>query len=315
MGHSTGATNTYQTFETIGAREDLSDTIYLVSPKTTPFLAAIGTTSIHSFQYDWQTDLLAVPRDNAHVEGADFEAEVIVATVRPVNRTQIFMNSLSVSDTNEVVKKAGRGREMARELIKGADELKTDIEKAFTGNQTPTTGTNSVAGLLRPLPGWYTTNVSDGGGSAANGNATTARVAGTSRPFTEGVLKDNLELVYNAGGTPDVCMVGTFNRRVFSTFDGGAMRTDKSEDARVTATVRIYESDWGPIMVVPNRIQRAEDAHNLDTSMWKNAVLRPMKTVDIAKQGDNTKAFIVSEVTLEASNQAASGLITDLTTS
>lgn len=36
---------TFQTFQQIGIREDLSDEIFLISPTETPFLTGIGKTS------------------------------------------------------------------------------------------------------------------------------------------------------------------------------------------------------------------------------------------------------------------------------
>ena len=45
---------------------------------------------------------------------------------------------------------------------------------------------------------------------------------------------------------------------------------------------------------------------------WALATLRPMQTMDLAKTGDAEKAIILTEVTLEARNEAASAVIADL---
>ena len=61
--------NTFLTFSAIGNREDLSDTIYMISPVETPFLSMIGKTKATATLHEWQTDALATPAANAQLEG------------------------------------------------------------------------------------------------------------------------------------------------------------------------------------------------------------------------------------------------------
>ncbi len=61
---------TYQTYTSIGQREDLSDVIYSISPTDTPFMSSIGKAKATATNHEWQTDALAsAVLTNAAVEG------------------------------------------------------------------------------------------------------------------------------------------------------------------------------------------------------------------------------------------------------
>jgi hypothetical protein len=53
----TQATNTTDSFDVIGNREDLSDIISDVSPTETPVLSAMGSTPAKNTLHEWQTDV------------------------------------------------------------------------------------------------------------------------------------------------------------------------------------------------------------------------------------------------------------------
>jgi len=46
---------TYQTYTSIGQREDLSDVIYSISPTDTPFMSSIGKAKATATNHEWQT--------------------------------------------------------------------------------------------------------------------------------------------------------------------------------------------------------------------------------------------------------------------
>lgn len=310
-------TNTFLSFSAIGNREDLSKMIYNISPTQTPFMGRIAKNKATAVLHEWQTDALDTAAANAQIEGDDPTVSngfaAATPTARLVNRCQISAKTVVVSGTQDAVEKAGRDREIVYQTALKAKSLKRDIEFVLTNNQAPVTGDSSTARQLRPLVGWYTTNTVANGGS--NGTTSAARSDGTQRAFTEALVKQGLQLAWTQGGDVDLILVGAFNKTVFSTFTGNATRMDKSEDKRVIATTDVYESDFGTHRVVASRFSRARDCHLLDTSMWALSYLRPMKTIDLAKTGDNEKGYMLCEYTLEARNQAASCLVADLTTS
>ena len=61
----------YDRYTAIGAREDLTDVIYDISPTDTPIMSSIGKTKATAINHEWQTDsLAAATTNNALVEGA-----------------------------------------------------------------------------------------------------------------------------------------------------------------------------------------------------------------------------------------------------
>lgn len=308
-------TNTHLSFAAVGNREDLSDQIYNIAPKDTPFIAAIGKAKATAVLHEWQTDSLAAAAANAQLEGDDITAfQAVVSTVKLGNRCQISYKTAIVSGTQDVVDKAGRQREIIYQLVKRSNELKRDLEFIVCGNQLPQDGTASVARQLRPLCGWYSTNKSRGAGGA-DGTVSTTATDGTQRALTESLVKTVLQSCWTNGGNPDLLLVGPFNKTVFSGFTGNATRFDQAEDKKLISTIDVYESDFGAHKIVASRFSRERDCHILDTSLWALAYLRKMQTVDLAKTGDADKGMVLAEFTLEARNQAGSGIVADLVTS
>lgn len=308
-------TNTFLTFSAIGNREDLADTIYNISPTDTPFSGRIGKGKASAVLHEWQTDALAAAAANAQLEGDDHTSfAAVTPTVRIGNRCQISSKDVIVSGTQDAVNKAGRKREMVYQMLLRSRELKRDIEFVLTNNQAPVTGNSTTARQLRPLCSWYATNDSRGAGGA-DGSSTTAATDGTQRALTEDLVKTVLQNCWVAGGMPDVLMSGAFNKQTISGFSGNHTRIQETANKKLVTAIDVYVSDWGSHRVVPNRFSRARDLHVLDMDYWAVAWLRPLHTVDLAKTGDASKGLIQGEYTLESKNEAASGIVADLTTS
>ncbi|MDI9409822.1 MAG: DUF5309 domain-containing protein [Candidatus Pacebacteria bacterium] len=312
--------NSFTSFSAVGNREDLSDTIYNISPVDTPFLAAIGKSKATAVLHEWQTDALAPVAANAQLEGDDVlggnnMASAVTPTARLSNRCQISRKDVVVSGTQDVVQKAGRSSEIVYQMLKRAKELKRDIEFTLTNNQVPNSGSDSVARKLRPLCGWYSTNSYRGSGGSNGTVSAAATDNGTLRSLTESMVKTALQACWTAGGNPDLIMSGPFNKTVISGFTGNNTRFQDTSDGKLSAAIDIYESDFGIHKVAANRFSRDRDLHILTTEMWAIAYLRPMQTLDLAKTGDNEKGQIIAEYTLESRNEAASAIIADLVNS
>ena len=106
-------TNTFDSYDARGIREDLQDVIYDISPSETPFYSSVAKVTASNTYHEWQTDALRASADNKHVEGDDTVAEARTATSRLGNYTQIFKNAVTGPDTDSGLKKAGRDAEMA----------------------------------------------------------------------------------------------------------------------------------------------------------------------------------------------------------
>lgn len=318
------ATNTFLTFSAIGNREDVANVIYNISPKETPFSGSIGKTTADAVYHEWQVDALAAAASNAQLEGDDIATyDSVTPTTRPGNRAQIVRKTLVISGTQDAVKKYGRKLEFTYQLTKKTAELKRDIEFALTQNQAMVNGNSTTARKLRPFESWIGdnqgafngTNSSRGATGANAASATAAPTDGTARPLTEALLKPVLQQIATNGGMVNQIHVGAFNKTVMSGFTGNNTRMQDTSDGKLNTALSVYVSDFGEHKIVFNRFSRAQSALLVDTGMWAMATLRPMKTIDLAKTGDATKGMVLAEFTLEARQEAASGIVADLTTS
>ena len=310
-------TNTFDTYDAIGIREDLQDVIYSISPTETPFMSSAAREQVKNTFHEWQTDALAAAvTNNAVIEGDDATLDAASATSRIGNYTQIMDKTVVITGTQESVDKAGRASELAYQIAKKSKELKRDIESTLLTNQARAAGNSTTARTFGSIGAWIATNdnlAGDGTSPTAN-NGSYARNDGTQRALTEDMLKDVIKNVWNAGGNPSVVMVGPFNKQKISGFTGGSTRFDASEDKTLYTSIDVYYSDFGDLEVVPNRFSRDRDALVLDMDYWSVGFLRDFTMHELAKTGDAEKRQLLVELTLISRNEAASGGVFDLTT-
>ena len=312
---------TYQTYTAIGQREDLSDVIYNISPTETPFLNSVGKSKATAIYHEWQTDsLAAASTSNAAVEGATASDATISPTVRVGNRTQISQKTIKISGTLDAVNKAGRKSEKAYQLAKASSEIKRDMEATLLSNQTAANGNSTTARNLGGLQAWLASNTSNGSGGSAGANGTTARTTGTDRAFTATLLNTVMQSAFTNGGSPTMLLVTPAQKVVASTFSGIATRyrdVPANQQAQIINAADVYVSDFGIIQIVPDRfIPNADNddtAFLLDTEMAAVAYLRPFQTNELAQVGDADLTQLLVEYTLEVKNEAAHGIISDLT--
>jgi hypothetical protein len=115
-------------------------------------------------------------------------------------------------------------------------------------------------------------------------------------------------------------MAGSFNKQAMSAFVGGgnsgpAQRTVDGDSSRVNTAIDIYVSDFGSLAVVPNRFMVQESVLVLEMDKWCLSSLSTFEETPLAKTGDSDRVQLLSEYTLEAKNEAASGIIADNTIS
>lgn len=318
----TVASGTFQTFQAVGNREDLEDDIWDVSPTETPFANMIKKGKATATRHEWQTDALAAAATNANVQGDEAVINTVTPTVRLSNLCQILDKVVAVSGTQEVVDKAGRASEMARQTTKMMKELKRDLEYALIRNQASTAGAAGTAATLASVESWLATNkTSVGSGTAqttpgyASGSVaapTDSTAAGT---LTEAHLKATIAQIWAAGGDPTVIMVGPKTKQKISTFSGVATRfrnVPEGRQAQIISGVDLYVSDFGEHKIIPNRFMRDQNVLLLDMDYWELARLRPTQAWPLAKTGDSDKKQMLMEVTLVSRNELASGKITDI---
>ncbi len=311
---------TYQTYTAVGQREDLSDVIYNISPTDTPMMSSIGKSKATATYHEWQTDSLDAAALGGAVEGADASSITASPTSRVGNRTQIFTKSVAVAGTLEAVDKAGRKSEKAYQLAKVSSELKRNIELTLLSNQVSAAGNSSTARTMGGIQAWLSSNGDFGASGSAGSGGTTARTDGSNRTFTEALLKTVVAEVYVSGGSPKVLMVNPTHKQTVSAFAGIAAQrymAPSNEPTTIIGAADVYMSDFGTISVVPNRFMNSvndgdEVAFVVDPDMLAVAYLRPFQTIELAKTGDSEKTQLLAELTLEVKNEAACGIVADL---
>ena len=264
--------------------------------------------------HEWQTDALDAVAANARVEGDEYTYSAVTPTVRLNNQTQISSKTVIVAGTQMATNKAGRDSEMAYQLAKHSKALKRDMESALTGKVARAAGSTSAARTLGGFETWPTSNVSRGGGSPAGSGAGSGAApvdAATKRDLTEALLKTVVQSCYTNGGEPSVVMVGPVNKGKVSAFTGRASARQMIDATKIQAAADLYSSDFGDFKVIPNRFSREQTAYIIDPEFWKVVYLRDFKQEEVAKTGDAIKRALLVEYTLQASNQASSGVIAD----
>ena len=326
----------FHTYQAIGMREDLSNTIYNIAPTETPVVSSIGKTKATATLHEWQTDTLGAAANTALVEGADAAAFTAVPTVRATNRTQIMGKTVNITGTLDSVDKAGRKTETAYQLAKAGQELKRDIEFAILGNVAPVVSAAGTPPLMASIQTWIRTNYTTVGTVAAGAPAApaappgsairTKSTAGNTAAFTEVSLKAAMKAAFNSGGTPTMLVVPPNQKVKVSGFAGIAANRVSTPNAGTTTKAAaivgaadVYLSDFGMLSVIPERFMTADHAANngeqaliLDPTMLSLATLRPFQSTLLAKTGDSEKHQMLTELTLQVSNEAAHAIVADL---
>jgi len=311
-------TNTFDSYDAVGIREDLSDIIHDVSPEETPLYSACGKSKARNTYHEWQTDALRSSAANAHIEGDETAAEARTSTVRLGSYTQIFKNAVIIPGTDEGLDKAGRAKEMAYQTLKIAKEQKLDIEKALFANNARVAGSATAARELAGLPSWIVTNIDEAGdATAATGDGTDARTDGTAAAFSQTRFDGVMQSIWESGGNPDSVYLSAFQMNVALGFDGNNNQRSNitAESEKVIKHMSVYVTPWGTVKFVPSREQRGSDVFVIQDDMFEVAVLRPTKNEALAKDGDYEKRQVVTELTLVSKNEKASGAVYDCTTS
>lgn len=319
-------TGTFSKYDAVGIRESLSDAIYNISPSKTPFMSMAGRGSAGgNTKFEWQTDALAAASTTNYViEGDDIGTfDAVTPTVRLDNQTQISRKTVVVTGTLEATTRAGRKSELAYQMAKKMQELKTDMESMCLANNAKVVGNDTTARETGSLLAYLGTNTfhqsgSSGADPSPLDGSDPRTDDGTPVAFTEAMLKDVAAQIFTSGGTLKVLMLGTFNKQAASAFTGIAAQRHNAQGAKpstIVGAADIYVSDFGNLSIVPNIFQRGRDALFIDPEYVEIAYLRPFFKKDIAVTGDNIKKALYVEWGLKVKQEKALGGVFDLTTS
>jgi hypothetical protein len=304
-------------------REDLANVIFNVTPFKTPFQSSIAKTKATNDNHEWLTDVLRPSVSN----NEKIEAEAITTGTSPGIRTrkgnymQIATDIATVTKKAELMDKAGiPGKEMAYQLMKAGKELQMDVEKQLLSIQAKVAPTSGVAGRSATVASWILANQSVAGDGTANSDSTGDNVPtpGSNRTFSETLLTDIIDDVWDNSGDLDSHVVMA-NAAIVGKIRGFSGLVDSFDAVAAEGTifnrVTIYQSQFGPLKVVPNKHMQDNTCYVLDTSTWALAYGggKGIHMTDIATQASAETKLLETYYTLEARSEEANGGIYALT--
>ena len=312
---------TFLTTNAIGEREDLSDIIYRIDPAETPLFTAAAKETTSGVTTEWQVQELAAAVDTNHVnEGADYSYVNPTATTRLSNVHQIAAQAASVSNTLDVVDKAGRDRETAYvKVIKGLEQRR-DIEKSLFKNEAKSASDPRKTAKLMT---WLTNGdkPSDMGHGTGDGSDT-CDLTSTARALTLAQIEAAIKEAYEDGGSPSLLVMSPANKVAFSGLSSGSVATNQitttaPQEAAIVGSVSLFLSDFGTVNAVVDRQAPNSEMYVIDTDYVAIGTLpgRNFAVSDVAPTGDATKFAIITEYALIVRAPKAHAFIFGLNTS
>ena len=295
---------TYTSATAIGEREDLSDVIYRIDPDETPLVSNAQKETTKGIFHEWQVQELAAAVDtNSASEGADYSYVNPSATTRLGNYHQIAVQAASVSNTLDVVDKAGRDKETAYVKVLKGIEQRRDIEKSLFKNEARSASEPRKAAKLIT---WITNVDAPNDMAAATGDGSdVADLTGTAAALTLAKIDAAMLAAYNDGGAPNMLLMSPTNKQNFSGLSSGSVATNQitytaPREAAIIGSVSLYLSDFGELAVTVDRQCPNSEMYLIDTDYVCIGSLpgRMFSVSDVAPTGDATKFAIVSEYTL-----------------
>jgi hypothetical protein len=247
---------------------------------------------------------------NAALEGADKPGTRFTNRGRCSNYTQIFAATVEVSGTDMAASQLGLADEMDYQKQERLRELIRDLENTVINGGQPTSSPEGSGAVRRTMKGIIqrlSTNVFHTGDTG----------------FPSGTDLDETKLNYvlrkiweSSNGNVDLVVVNGFQKRKINAFLGGS-RSYGAVDTTFKDKVDYYESDFGLCRIIVTRWMPQDAALLLDSSRINVLPLagRSFYFKPLASSGDYECGELIGEYTLELKNEAASGLIRDLSTS
>jgi hypothetical protein len=296
--------NAFDSYTATGNREDLSDLISIISPLEAPAYDRFGSVKANGRLHEWQTDSLAAAAANSNIEGEAFAGTARTPTNRLNNICQVMIKQFSITDTQNIVDKAGRSSESAYQKTKALKELKRDCEfalfaSAATASITGISGATSVAPLMRSINDWQIGVVAQTG---VSGQVTAVTM-------TEQNFNANLQTAWGNGAKINTVYCGGAIKRVISAWATTTSRPrDIGTGTKIVQRVDVYDSDFGQLDIVLDRYVGSSSVFMLDDNLWKKAELVPVREKAIADTGLAANTMIWTQWTLEARNPTGNAM-------
>jgi hypothetical protein len=247
---------------------------------------------------------------NAALEGAARPNARFTNRTRCSNYTQIFTATVEVSGTDIAASQLGLADEMDYQKQERLRELLRDLENTVINGGQPTSdpqGSGTVRRSMKGIIQHLSTNIFHTGDSGfpAGDSLDEAKINYVLRKIWE-----------QSSGNVDLIVVGGFQKRKINAFSADS-RTDAAGDTTFTDMISVYESDFGVCRIITTRWMAQDAVLLLDSSRISVLPLsgRSFHFKSLASSGDYECGEVIGEYTLELKNEAAHGLIRDLSTS
>jgi hypothetical protein len=247
---------------------------------------------------------------NAALEGDDKPDARFTNRSRCGNYTQIFTASVEVSGTDIAASQLGLADELDFQKQERLRGLIRDLENTVVNGGKPTSnpeGSGSVRRSMKGIIQHLASNVFHTGDSGFPSGT------GLDETKVNYVLR---EIWKASNGNVDLIVVGGFQKRQINAFCADS-RTYAANDTTFTNMISIYESDFGVCRIVTSRWIPQDAVLFLDSSRICVLPLagRSFHFKPLASSGDYECGELIGEYTLELKNEAAHGIIRDLSTS
>lgn len=302
-------------------KEDLSDIAINISPTDRPLTRALGKPGkMTSVFKQWiEISLSAANANNAVTEGADATASAPNTGKRLGNYAQLAEKVAQVTSTAEAADGVGGLQGMAQQVAMKTKEMMNDVEASLVHVNHAVPGSAAIPGVSASFLSFLHTNTSRGVGGANptlsggdQGYPNAAPVDGALRDFTEDLLVDVMQSIWQEGGDPSLSLMPGGLKKKFSGFTGDATKNRDAEDQKVFAAVTVYVCDFGTVKAVPSRYMRSRDALIIDPNRAKLVYLQTPKQVELAKTGHSDSRLISCQFSLVVDSEKAHGAIADL---
>lgn len=318
--------------------EDVIRAFYDISPTDIKFSGAIEQMGADSVKKEFFEHTLNAPdKDNAAADGAVASGDDTTQGDRMWNYCQMPERNISLGDQAEASDSFGPNiTKFETQLEYRTKELYRDFEAStLSENASVIPVGSTTAAKSAGFFAWVKTNTSFGATGADGGFNTgtgvvDAPTAGTTRALSEGDILSVLQECNVQGGDPNQFQMIPQLKSKFSSFMFtssariGAIYTPTpggQGGATAVGSVQMYESDWGAIEVVNNRIMQPENSTGgsertnfsiIDTQYWACASQWDPRAKRLGPTGTGESWQVTCSKTLCALNERSSGAVRDI---
>lgn len=282
----------------------------LVAKSETPLISKYlgkGTKPVNKVHY-FAVDKIAYPTsNNASVEGAELYqsgANTVATTASSVpanvtenfNYTQIIKKVMTISGTQQAVEYNGIGNYLAHQEKKALKTIAMDLEYAVM-LAPGAAGDATTARQMRGI-GYWAENV-----------GTTATATSTA---TETGVNTVLQAMFLDGSAADLLIVEPTYKKIIDAWTAnGATRYIMTSEKEVVATVNVYDSTYGRIILQMHAILASSGKIMIiKKDAFKISYLREPKIEVLGKNGDGWAFQAIMEATLECVDPDGAGQLT-----